>query len=273
MGERSPLTTMSVSRWRRTIGLGWLLFLRDFNYRFRQAFFGYFWAFLRPLLMGVSLIVVGQKLNTEEFTGPTPFAAFTFSGMILLQIFWDGVVFPQWITRRARSILRRNPIQNEALLVAAACYALFNVAVYLVLLFAMAFFLEAPLAATTPLAIACIPLVLLAGLAVGTYLAPITLIFLDVRYSIPVVFPVLLVLTPILYRMPTSADDGILYYVTRYNPVAHLVDAPRAWFFGEVGVATGTGVAFILSLGFFVAVGAVGVWFFRRGMPTATDQL
>ena len=43
--------------------LGFLLFMRDFQYRFKLTYLGYTWACLRPLLTGVPLIFVGSQFN------------------------------------------------------------------------------------------------------------------------------------------------------------------------------------------------------------------
>ncbi|MEM7262220.1 MAG: hypothetical protein AAF488_09540 [Planctomycetota bacterium] len=117
------------------------------------------------------------------------------------------------------------------------------------------------------LALLLAPVVLLAGLSLGIYLAPITLVYMDARYSLPALFPGLLLTVPILYR---PIEGSALYYVNLWNPVTYLIGYPRDLLFGT---SSGYGLGFALGVTVFLVVGLGGVRFFRRSMKLAIEQV
>ena len=91
---------------------------------------------------------------------------------------------------------------------------------------------------------------LAAGLALGTLLAPIGLLYGDVRLALPMALLLWLFLTPVFYPMP--ADRWL-----RLNPVRPLVEAMRAWMTGGtapagfVAVSIGAGILLVLAWIFY----------------------
>ena len=120
---------------RNLFHLGFLLFLRDFQYRFKLAYFGYVWACLRPLLVGLPIILVGNQFNlgADDRLGIS-YPLFAFAGLILWQVFWDALFYPQWVMRRSRKLITRVRFPYKLVLVAGCFYVLFNLVFYTALL-------------------------------------------------------------------------------------------------------------------------------------------
>ena len=95
-----------------------LLCLRDFRYRYRQAFLKYVWAFARPLLAVAPLILVGNAFGLGGDMSAAEYALFALSGFLMWQMFWDAVISPQWIARRLRRTCVDGPLRPEAMVAA-----------------------------------------------------------------------------------------------------------------------------------------------------------
>lgn len=209
----------------RTVYLGWQFFLRDFRLRYRRAYLGFIWSLAPLVTLGAALVAVGThgRLPGED----VPYATRIFFGLVYFQVFFDGVLLPQQMARRSRSLLSSTPIPYGALSVAAAVYALTNYLMRLPLLVMIAVCQGASIHPEVALAmLVSFPLLLLSGLSLGQALTAPSLLLHDIRYSMPLVQSVLFLLTPILYTMPAS---GYLGLANRINPLTHLIGSAVDW--------------------------------------------
>lgn len=246
--------------------LGWQLFLRDFRRRYRQAFFGYFWAVARILMVGGPMILIGSQFGMGGEGSGVPYIAYSFCGVLLFQCFFDGIVMPQWIGRRLRTVVRELPIPYEAIVVAGVFQVLLNVfsgSLALAVIFAI---FKVALPATFPLVLIGIPAMLVVGLAFGIFFLPMTYVYLDIRYSLPFLSPILMLTAPIVYAAPQS---GPLALVNSLNPLTVLVGVTRSWmltgFDGREPIFLGAVLGALALL-------AYGRRFLRRAMPAAIER-
>ncbi len=247
--------------------LGWQLFLRDFRTRYRQAYLGYVWAFARIVLTGGPIIMVGNQFGLGEADPTVDYIPFAFAGTFFFQVFWDGLVMPQWIGRRMRVIMRDIPIPSSAVLVAAACYTGFNSLLSGIVLTVLLVVFDASIAATFPLILVSFPVVMLAGIAVGAFILPVTFVYLDIRYALTFIAPVVMFSTPIFYVSP---ETGFLATVNTWNPLTYLINTPRDWLFAGF---TGDEPLFAAIIVFVFILLAIALLFLRRGLPIALEQL
>lgn len=247
--------------------LGWLIFLRDFQWRYKLTFLGYIWAVLRPLFIGLPIIIVGKRFNLagEESAGGN-YAIYAFSGLVFFRVFFDAIECPQLVMWRSRRILQAATIPYGAVIVAACYYVVVNLCVYVVLLIVAIILFGASLKATAFLTVLSIPLFVLAGLSLGIMFAPIALFYLDVRYSLGVVSNVLMWLTPIFYTMQT---EGLVGFINRWNPLTYLIVVPRYWLIGGAAYDSGK---FVLSAIFFCILSLVALRFYYRSLPIAIER-
>lgn len=257
----------TVKRAHAIVRLGWLLFLRDFRLRFRQTYLGYFWAVGKVLFGGLPLILVGSSFNLGGDRSKGEYAVYALAGLIAWQIFWDAVVSPQWVARRMRRMLADLALPVEAILVAGCWYVLFHAAIYVVLVAAALAVFRLPPPLTLPLGLLALPALVFAGVAIGMWFVPLTFVYLDFRYGLPFLSPVLLWTAPIFYEMP---QQGLLRQVNLWNPLTYLVDNPRQWL---VEGLTGHDLAFVACMVAFAVLFAVGLRFYRRAMPIAVERL
>ncbi len=253
---------------RHLVQLGGLLVLRDFRFRYRQAYLGYLWAVARPLFAVLPLILVGNAFGLGgEDMGAAEYALFALSGFLLWQVFWDAVISPQWIARRLRRVFKEAPLRPETLVAAGAGLVLFNTVFYSALFVLASLLTRSAPPLSLGLALLAFPVIVGAGLMVGGFFVPLTFVYLDFRFGLPMLSPLLLWTAPIIYAPP---EEGVLAVINRWNPLTYLINIPRQWL---VGGATGDDFLFL------VCAAAVGVLllaslkFLRQSLPVAVQSL
>jgi lipopolysaccharide transport system permease protein len=255
------------SRARTLTELGWLLFLRDFRARFRQTFLGSIWAVGQQLISYAPMVLVGGQLGLGGDMDPVRYALHSLFGLLIWQMFWDGLFSAQWIGRRMRGVLAEKPFPTESVLVAGCSQAAFNAAIYVVVMLASWVVLRRMPPPSFLLGVMALPLVIVAGLAVGIFVVPLTFVYLDFRYALPFLAPIFMWSAPILYDSPAT---GYLHWVNRINPLTYLVDVPRDW------LTTGwqlEELIFPVIIGVSLVLLAIGLRFYRHAMPRAIECL
>ena len=252
---------------RQLVSLGRLLILRDFRFRYRQAFLGYLWAIARPLLTVLPLILVGNAFGLGGDMSPAQYAVFALSGFLMWQVFWDAVIAPQWIARRLRRTFVEGPLRPESVVAAGAGLVLFNTMFYAAIFIAAYAMTRTVPPPTLPLGLLAFPVILLGGLTFGAVFVPLTFVYLDFRYGLPLLSPVLLWTAPIIYAAP---EEGVLAVVNRWNPLTYLINIPRQWL---VLGATDNDSLFLVCAAMLAALSVLSLRFFRRAMPMAVQSL
>ena len=213
------------------------------------------------------MVFVGGQLGWMGNGDASLYALHSVVGLLVWQVFWDGLNSPQWIGRRMRGLLTQAPVPAEAVLAAGCCQAAFNAVIYLAIMLATWVVLRRLPPPSIVLGILSIPLVILAGLSIGVFVLPLTFIYLDFRYVLPFLAPAFVWSAPVMYDTPKS---GPLYWVNRLNPLTYLVNAPRDW------LTTGwrlENVVFPVTVVLSLALLAVGLRFYNRAMPRAIECL
>ena len=253
---------------RNFLKLGYLIFMRDFMTRYRLTYFGFFWIFVKPILSALPLILVGKQFNLGgQEQGKIPYEVFAFVGFILWQIFWDSVVIPQWLIRRQRSLLSGLPVPREIVLMGSCFYIFLNLFFSMVTMLIMMVLYRVPFSLTMLLALTSLPLLVFSGLAIGVYLAPLTLIFLDLRYSLPILSGAILWTVPIIYAAPGEGPIGI---INKFNPLTYLIGVPRSWF---LNIISPNQWLFVLAVCFFIILFSYGLKFYRKVVSIAIDHM
>ncbi len=261
----------SDTRYRRArdlMVLGFLLFRRDFQYRFKLTYFGYSWACLRPLLVGVPIILVGSQFNFAAGADlGVPYPLFAFAGMLMWQVFWDALFYPQWVMRRTRRLLSRVRFPYKAILAAACFYVGFNAVFYTMMLAGALVLFGASPGVGVFYGLLSLPLIAVSGLAIGALIAPLNLVYLDLRYGLPLLSSLLIWTAPIFYVTPES---GPLHTINKWNPLTYLVDVPRAWFTG--GLAADFAL-FVATIAGFLVLSALSLHFYERTVRIGVDEV
>lgn len=216
---RAPST---FARWREIL---YMLVLRDLKARSKQAYLGYLWILIQPLLLtGVFSVLVQQVLGRSDLSD-IPYPVFLMAGVIPWQFFanslnecTESLVKNVDLVRQVyfpREILAIYPVFARLIDVAIGCLAL---AVFLIVW-------HVPVSGW----IVLVPLILveemLFAMACGLLLAAANVAWRDVSRGLPLLLFLMLYAVPVLYtadRVPRA-----LRPLFDLNPIAHLVDAFR----------------------------------------------
>ena len=96
---------------------------------------------------------------------------------------------------------------------------------------------------------------------------PLTFVYLDFRFGLPMLSPLLLWTAPIIYAPP---EEGILAVINRWNPLTYLINIPRQWL---VGGATGDDLLFLLCAAAVGVLLLASLRFLRQALPVAVQSL
>jgi ABC-2 type transport system permease protein len=231
-----------------------LLISRDLKVKYADSKLGYLWSVLDPLLMsGVYWFVFTQIFSRG--VGREPYLLFLLLGMLPWN--WaSGVIrdSARALTSDAK-LVRSSNLSREVWILrvvgSKAMEFLFSIPVLVLFVF---IYLRSPswYLLAFPLAV-LIQTVFLVG--IGLTLAPLAVLYTDVRRLLRVVLRVLFYLSPIIYGVRDVQERAPEWVATIYvlNPLAGTFDLYRAAFFpGFFAGWTEVVVAAVVSLGFLV---------------------
>jgi ABC-2 type transport system permease protein len=236
-----------------------LLILRDLKVKYSDSKLGYLWSVLDPLLMsGVYWFVFTQIF--ARGVGREPYLLFLLCGMLPWN--WaNGVIrdSARALTADAK-LVRSSNLSREVWILRVVGAKLMEFLFSLpVLVFFAVIYMRGPswYILAWPLAM-LIQTVFLVG--IGLTLAPLAVLYTDVRRLLRVVLRVLFYLSPIIYGVRDVQDRAPEWVAKIYilNPLAGVFDLYRAAFFpgffsGWTEVVVGGVVAFLfLALGIVV---------------------
>ena len=243
------------------------LFIRDLNAQYRNSVFGYLWVFAPPLLASLPFIYLNSAGVLKMGTTPIPYAAYALVGTIIWQTFVEALNSPLRTVNAARSMLTRINFPREAILLAGLMQVGFSFLVRLALLVIVFAMFGLLLPVTAPLFLIGMVSVALTGFTIGLLLTPIGVLYGDVQHGLPIASTFLMLLTPVLYPVPTS---GLAATVAALNPLTPLVTTTRDWL--TIGAAPDVGrfVAVSGVMGAFLLVGWIG---YRLALPHLIARL
>ena len=231
-----------------------LLIRRDLKIKYADSKLGYVWSVLDPLLMsGVYWFVFTQIFSRG--VGREPYLLFLLLGMLPWN--WaNGVIRDSMraLTADAKLVRSSNLSREVWILRIVGSKAMeFFFSLPVLLLFVLLYTREPSLyLLALPLAV-LMQTVFLVG--VGLTLAPLAVLFADIKRLLRVVMRVLFYLSPIIYGVRDVQERAPEWVSTIYvlNPLAGIFDLYRAAFFpGFFAGWTEVAVAAVVSLGFLV---------------------
>lgn len=209
--------------------LAWRLFLRDLRAQYRQSLLGYVWLFLPPLLNAALPLFLNNEGLFEVGETPIPYPAYLIISTALWQNFVDAVLAPLKITMANRSMLTKINFPREALLLAGMCEVTFNFLLRLLLIIPVMIYCGVSMNGQTLLAVPGFMSLLLLGSLLGILLTPLGLLYGDIQRFLTLSLQFGMWLTPVVY--PPS-NEGIIGWLSQYNPVSPLLVNTRSWLLG-----------------------------------------
>jgi lipopolysaccharide transport system permease protein len=233
------------ARWREIV---YMLVLRDLKARTKQAYLGYFWILVQPLLLtGVFSFLVQQVLGRADLSSDVPYPVFLMAGVIPWQYFANSLNESAESLVKNVDLVRQVYFPRELLAIYPVFARLIDVVIGCLALGVFMLILHVPLSGWALLVPLIVAEEMLFGAALGMLLSAANVAWRDVSRGLPLVLFLMLYAVPVLY--PPERVPAPLRPLFDFNPIARLVDGFRT-------AALGTHPPDILGL---AAVGLVGV--------------
>jgi lipopolysaccharide transport system permease protein len=245
----------------------YLLIWREIQSGYRQTALGMWWLFLRPLLNVLILsFVFGAIVNVPSEGVPYPLFSMT---ALLPWSFFTGSV-----QRAARSLVDNLHVISKVYFprmvipIAATASGLVDFAAAFVVLLVTLLIYRMPLRPQilwTPLLLS---VTFLFALAVGLWLATLSVKYRDVSFAITFLLQALMYLSPVIY--PVSMVPEQLQPIYNLNPMTGVIQGFR-W--AILGIGEPPGTAFLISIGVVILLLVSGAYTFNRTEQNIVDVL
>ena len=204
--------------------LTWRLFVRDLSAKYKQSVLGFLWAFLSPIATVAVFVLLNQSGVLDIGQTSIPYPAYALLGITIWQLFATGLTLGAGSIVAGGSIVVKINFPKECLVIAAVGQSLFEFLIQLVLLVAVFVWYQLVL----PWQMIFLPFVLLPLLALtlglGLLLSLLDVVIRDVEKSLGILTTLLLLLTPVMYPVPSQ---GLLAQISHWNPLVPLIVGPR----------------------------------------------
>lgn len=244
----------------------WVLVSRDVRVRYKQTVLGASWAVVRPLLaMAVFTVVFGRLAKMPSEGAPYP--VFVLAGLLPWTFFSTAATGAAESLVGSQGMISKVYFPRLLVPLSTLGVALVDTAVGLVVLVGMVAFYRLPFGSSLLWLPAALMLLLLATLAVGTFLSALVVSFRDFRHLVPFLLQLWLYATPVVY--PASLFPPRWRWLLYVNPVAGPVDGFRAAFLGRPVDAVGMLTSVAISATLLV----VAILYFSRVERRLADVL
>ena len=240
---------------------------REVKVRYKQTFLGIAWVILQPFLTMIVFSIFFGKLAKMPSDG-LPYPIFTFSALLPWQLFAfaltessSSVVVNQRLVTKVYFPRLIMPI--SAIGVGLADFTI----AFGVLVAMMAYYGVVPglAALTVPLWVA---LAALAALGAGLWLSALNVWYRDIRYTLPFLTQVWMLLTPVIYPASLVPEQWRPLYAL--NPMVGVIEGFR-WALLGTGPAPTVTLATSIAATTVILVG--GLFYFRRMERTFADVI
>ena len=239
---------------------------REIKSQYSQSALGIFWDFVDPLILG---LVFYFLRNSNVFTtGETsmPYSIYIIFGLLLFQMFADATLQTTTIMTTSRQLLQHQKLYPEVMLLSVffqvMFFSFFKIAVMLGFAFATGAFSLVGLLKF----ILLYPAIILAGLAIGTLLAPFNAIYRDVGRFVRMIILPARFLSPVLFVFP----DTLFYRVLVLgNPFALILNNLRLLAVTNTVVDV---LPMLVHCVVLLVIGLVGWFIFHLSVPIIADR-
>jgi lipopolysaccharide transport system permease protein len=203
-----------------------MLVLRDWQARTRQAYLGYLWLLVQPLLMTGAFSFLVQRVLGRGDQSDVPYPLFLLAALVPWQFFANSLTDSAESLVKNVDLVRQVYFPREILAIYPIFARLIDVLVGCVAIAAFMVYFRVPPSGWLVL----VPLILVEEMvlaaALGLLLSAANVAWRDVSRGLPLLLFLLLYAVPVLYAL--DSVPASIRPIYDLNPMAHLVDAFRA---------------------------------------------
>ncbi len=246
--------------------LAGMLAYRDLKAQFRQSFLGWFWLIIPPVMWTVGMTVLRRNNLADLGKTDIYYPAFVLISMSMWQMFQAALKGPMMAMNLNKGILTKVRFPREAIILADVMKLGVEIVVYLLLIIAAFFVYHIPLGWTVLLFPFAYLMLVMLGTMIGLLLAPIGLLYRDIGAMLPYLMMAGLVITPVIFPMPSPDNDGWFATVVRSNPVTPVLVTARE-------LATSQPLTMLPQFAVMIVVIVVGLVLAMALLRAATPQI
>ena len=244
-----------------------IMAVRDTKAKYRSSLLGLFWAMAPPLIAAIGLTTARNAGMLNLGRTPIPYPAYVILGFSLWQIFHAALTKPILSLSAARGLLAKVDFPREVIVLCEVNKLVVSLVIHAVLVGVVFFIYRVPVAATAPLVVLPLAVLILLGLALGLLLAPAALLIGDIQNALPLITGALLVVTPVVYVAPVN--NGIFAAVVRMNILTPVFDACRMVL--SAGIPDDPAFFFCVAV-FSAVLFSLALVVFRISMPVVVER-
>jgi lipopolysaccharide transport system permease protein len=246
----------------------WTLVWRDVVVRYKQTFLGIAWAILVPAFTALVYIVVfGKFANFPD--GGLHYAVLVVGGVLPMQYFVSSLTSSSMSLANNLQLVTKVYFPRVLLPLAAVLVPMVDLIVGMPVLVAVMWIYESwPGGWEVLAAPAFLALALVAALGAGFFLSALNVRYRDVRYVIPVLLPVLPLVSGVIYAvqdLPTKWQ-----WVLAFNPMTAVVSG---WRWAVLDAVPPDWAQVSLGAAVALAMFLVGLTVFRATEPKFADTI
>ena len=252
---------------RRSRAIAVRLVTRDIRTEHSVTALGFVWDILDPLVFAGVFWMLYRSRVVPSAELPMHYSTYVVVGMLLYQSFVDSTMLSMNSMKRTRSLITQVRVPPETLPLAAFLRACFNSSFRVAVMVGFALVAREISVVGSVQALLLMPVMLIAGVSIGTLFAPFNSIYSDFGRFVGVLFIGLRFVTPTVFFYPAGSYMNSVNYL---NPVALFVRNLRSlmvqgeWYAPEV---------LAVHVGVLAIVGAVGLFVFHISLPVVAERL
>lgn len=240
---------------------------RDVTVRYKQTILGIAWAILQPVTqMVIFTFIMGNLANLGSDGIPMPI--FQYAAQVPWIFFSAGVLKATTSLVGSSAMIKKIYFPRLILPITSVTSGVVDFLLALSILVLMMFYFNVPFT----LRLFYLPLMLglafVTALGVSLWLAPLNVMFRDIRYATPFMMSIWFWLTPAAY--PSSELPAPFDTLYALNPMAGVVEGFR-W--AIAGAETEPGIIVLISAMISITLLVTGLFFFQRMEATYADAV
>jgi lipopolysaccharide transport system permease protein len=235
----------------------YFLIWRDIKVRYKQTAVGAAWAIIQPLLMMlIFALFFGRfiRVPSEGF----PYLVFFYCGLLPWTFFSNAVSVGSMSLVNSSHIINKVYFPRVLIPAAAVGAGLVDLLIASTILFGLSIYYDMAVTRSILMLPILIVLTVFLALAIGMWLAALTVKYRDVRHALPFVLQVWFFLTPIIY--PIIAVPAKWRWMMSVNPFTGIVEGIRSSLVGR-GF---NWRSLAMSVAMTLAISVCSIYAFRR---------
>lgn len=233
---------------------------RDIKVKYKQTVLGILWAILQPIILMLTFtLFFNHSLGVKS--GSVPYPVFVFSGLIIWNIFSNGVGNAGNSMVSNAGIIKKIYFPRLIIPISSILVALFDFLLAFLVELALLFYYHvsfSPVSLILSISLSLI-ITLLSGFGLGCLLASLNVKYRDFRYIIPFLLQIWLFATPVLYPI-SFIHNKYISALLSLNPMVGASQLSRSFMDGSPIINLQVGISLLAALVLFLG----GLFYFRK---------